>query len=248
MLYRTEFIDIMNSQYDMGLDNMVGVNDVRYRIDLNGVESDSILDHVKNELRSFFKLTFGRDAINYKFNDFEILNRVKDHSVSFNYHDLYDIFLDNNNLSVNSVTLYRLENESENKGLYVSSIGESLKGYYNPNHQPSPLEDSRLKSIFYDLEDREGSQKWFFAFSEINDVKDWLGCGRSEYFEVLKILEREGVKLVSYHIDQTQVLNSGRQACFVLSKAERGESRLLLECLGEEGVQSRPNIRKSRRI
>lgn len=212
-LTRKEFIEKVNDKYNLGLHNFIGVNDVRHHFNLNY--------DLHKQLDCFFHDLLN---INNNFLSYESISiKNKNSDISFNYHELYDILIDNNILYNDDVIIYRLENLNDNNGLFVSNIGNELKEYYNSTTQPSPLEDSLLKSIFYDLHNREFSKNWYFAFSKIEDIHKWLGkdYDKESYELSLDLLIKNNVSIVEYEVNASNILETEHQTCFLMDKAKK---------------------------
>lgn len=218
-LSRKEFIEKANQKYNLGLHNVVGVNNVRHNFSL---ESD-----LNEQLDSFFYDFLGIKTKTLSYNSICIMDNLSNSSISFNYNSLYDVLIDNNILDSHNVIIYRLENvDDNNKGVFVSNIGEKLKEFYNPSIQPSPLEEPLLKSIFYDLENRDFGKGWYFSFSNIDDMHKWLGKydDQDNYDLFLSILNECNIEIVEYEINDCYTLETDNQVCFFMNKATKLKS------------------------
>lgn len=217
-LTRTDFIEKANKKYNLGLYNAVGVNHVCHDFSLE-------LD-LYEQLDSFFYDFLGIKRKTLSYNNISITNNICNSRISFNYNYLYDILVNNNILIGKNIIIYRLENTYENKGVFVSNIKDQLSDFYNSSTQPSPLEDPLLKSIFYDLENRDFCKDWYFSFSNINDIHKWLGFynDRESYEDFVSILCENNVAIVEYEINESYILETENQVCFLMDKAKKIKS------------------------
>jgi hypothetical protein len=142
--------------------------------------------------------------------------------LSLNYNSLYDFLVDNNNF-VNfenkKSLVFRIETE-EQLGMYQYFIKKEIaitKVFdNNSTRQPSPMEDSYLKSLFGIASGgnfRNHSKEWIFGFKDKNMLKNWV---ESEEGFVDYIIDNSNgdIKVSTYEVFEKDTLNTLKQSCF----------------------------------
>jgi hypothetical protein len=145
-----------------------------------------------------------------------------DNTLKFSINHLFDHLAENTNKQQDVVTVYRLERD--NTGIYrcedvyhevIFDISK-FKG-----RQPDAQTDGDISLIFaYTGNNAMGiyHQKWYFAFSSLNQIEDWFPE------KTLIDIAHYGIEIVRYDVPKIHTVTSAQQCCFLKHKSTRRHS------------------------
>lgn len=131
----------------------------------------------------YFNLNIEIILDQYQLSDYDTLA----YDITFNPNELYDFVINDyykNELEL--ITIYRVE-ENDFTGVYTSGLAHKQVVRHN---QPAPFQDGDINQIF--TNDRMGlsteyTNKWFFAFSNLNDIDKWFDPKILDVTELISI-------------------------------------------------------------
>lgn len=139
---------------------------------------------------------------------------------NLNLNILYDKLIDQKIISSDElVSLYRIETPNQ-KGLY-DGIGYNILLNAEEYNHPGPEKDPKFMEIFAHrgpFLDNEYKRKWMFAFSDENQIKDWLSNK-----VVFDLLVEHDFKLNKITIKAENAILGDYQAIYLGQKIEKSE-------------------------
>lgn len=139
---------------------------------------------------------------------------------NLNLNILYDKLIDNNIIDNNElVSLYRIES-ANHKGLY-DGIGYNILLNAEDYNHPGPEKDPKFMEIFAHrgrFLDNEYKTKWMFAFSDENQIKEWLSNK-----VVFDLLVENDFKLNKITIKSGNTILGDFQAIYIGKAVEQSE-------------------------
>ena len=200
-----------------------------------------VLVDIKDMQKSISKITSRINLLNNEITtrditELEVINLLQNNNgishnlkgepvLALNYNCLFDYFIEQNRISSSElITLYRIEGENQ-KGIvgYLSDLGRDLSEdfYWDSQTQPSPLEDSYLKSVFgchSGVNFNEYSKTWFFAFQSKGDLLKWFNEDISK-----EIISRSNNKAIisEYIIPKHDTISTDTQSIFKIKNAKQ---------------------------
>lgn len=162
---------------------------------INMKDKYDILDKVENNKR--YDAYYEEDNPDSEFCSF---------ACKINLNDLYDVIKKVEGYQEDKVEIFRIESESQ-KGLYDTFFA-SLP--VDEIHHPNPRKDPQFVGIFDNHNnDHYYYQKWSFAFSNLQQLKDWLITE-----ENVQKVQDKGCVIKKITIDKDYVIEGNKQLIY----------------------------------
>lgn len=146
----------------------------------------------------------GDDAKSYKY------------MVYFDSNQFFDKLVEEKVIKSQKTFIYRIENDKQS-GLYA---GIGLKLLQDFDNQQAPYEDTELRVVFSDQWMSKSYSRyhkdWIFGFQNLEKTSKWLNDEK-----VLDALSKEGLKIVKYELQDTDVVHGVQQSIFKKDKAKK---------------------------
>jgi len=212
-------------------------------MDLNNEEPVNTEEVLNSRLDSIIK----RHLIKEYKNEFLIFNlpnlniakfspekQIEKDLLKFNINELYDYIINENNLLVQNIKLYRIESK-DNLGIYDAG-GLYLFDETENNLRLDPYNDNKLNHIFnsindYDI-DKKYKSKWKFAFENKEDLNKWIGSQKT-YENIIN--DNRGFHIKELLVPENMVIKGNNQVIYK-SEHVRMTSKIELQNLNKKSI------------
>lgn len=215
-VYPNDFDKRLDSRCTLCLD----INEINHEEDfsnqLNFIFGDFLKDNniFKKDILS--KIEFVKRI------DEDYIDEVGDNAESYKYmiyfdsNQFFDKLVEEKIIKSQKSFVYRIENDKQ-AGLYA---GIGLKLLTDFDNQQAPYEDPELRVIFSNKfmmgTYTRYHENWIFGFQNIEKTSKWLNDAN-----VLDALSKEGLKIVKYEVQDTDVIHGEQQSIFKKDKAKK---------------------------